>query len=309
MSDQPRELLDALVIGAGPAGLTAGIYAARAHLNAAVLEKGVPGGQVLLTWKVDNYPGFTGGTGADLAAVMEKQAREAGCRFIRGEATGLETEGDIKVVATTAGVIRARGVIIASGAKPNALGVPGEREHIGRGVSYCATCDGAFFGGLPVAVVGGGDTAVEEAIFLTRFANRVHLIHRRDKLRAVQAIQREFFAQRNVDVLWDSVVEEVLGDDRGVTGVKVMNVKTRKESRLDVQGVFIFVGVTPNSGFAAGKLDMDQWGFIVTDEVLRTSLHGVWAAGDVRSKDIRQISTAVGEGASAACMLDRSLHH
>lgn len=306
MIDDKERIYDAVIIGGGPAGLAAGIYAGRANLKTVILEKGLFGGAVLLTWKVDNYPGFRGESAADLAAAMEKQARDAGCEMSREEVVGLRTDREIKEVVTSSGSRLARGVIIATGARPNPLGVPGEKEFVGKGVSYCATCDGAFFQGMPVAVIGGGDTAVEEAAFLTRFASHVYLVHRRDKLRAVQSEQGELMSKENVTIVWDSVLEEIKGDS-GVSSVLLKNVKTSKNSTLDVKGVFIFVGISPNVEFMKGRLDADEWGFIKTDEDCRTSIPGIYAAGDVRSKKMRQIVNAVGEGATAAYILDKSL--
>jgi thioredoxin reductase (NADPH) len=304
---QSDDIFDVIIIGAGPGGLSAGLYAARANLRTVILERGIPGGQVLLTWKVDNYPGFPGGGGADLMAVMEKQARDAGCSFIVDEVVDARLAGPVKEIVTAGGTIRGRGVIIAAGARANRLGVPGEGEFIGRGVSYCGTCDGAFFAGLPVAVVGGGDTAVEEAVFLTRFASKLTLVHRRDSLRAKAREQQELFDKPGVAFAWDSVVEEILGDASGVSGVRLRNVKSGETSRLDVQGVFIFVGVTPNSEFLKGKVTLDGAGFVPTDAVGRTDVPGVYAVGDIRAKEMRQIVTAAAEGATAAWHLDRDL--
>ncbi len=309
MNTASADLYDVVIIGAGPAGMAAGIYTARANLKTLLLEKGMPGGQINMTWKVENYPGFPGGSGCDLVELMEKQTRRTGCAIVRDEVTGLVADAEVKQVVTASGILRSRSVIVATGARPNALGVPGEKKYLGRGVSYCATCDGAFFGGVPVAVVGGGDTAVEEACFLTRHASKVHLIHRRDRLRAVQAEQDDLMAKQNATVVWDTVVEEVLGNETGVNGVRLKNVKTGVLSILDVQGVFIFVGITPNSALLQGKVAMDEWGFVRTDEQCRTSLPGIWAAGDVRSKEMRQIANAVGEGATAAYFLERSLRN
>ncbi len=308
MSDQRTDdVFDVIIIGAGPAGLSAGLYAARANLRTLILERGIPGGQVLLTWKVENYPGFAGGGGAELVALMEKQARDAGCAIRTAEVVGARLAGPVKEIVTAAGAVRGRGVIIAAGARSNRLGVPGEGEYIGRGVSYCGTCDGAFFAGRPVAVVGGGDTAVEEAVFLTRFASSLTLIHRRDALRAKPREQQELFAAPGVAFAWNSVVEEILGDASGVTGVRLRNVNSGETGRLDVQGVFIFVGVTPNSEFIKGTVVLDQQGFVPTDAVGRTDVPGVYAVGDIRSKEMRQIVTAAGEGATAAWYLDRDL--
>jgi thioredoxin reductase (NADPH) len=307
MSGSSNDILDLVIIGGGPGGLAAGIYAGRARLKTVILEKGLPGGTILLTWSVDNYPGFPTGEARELAAIMEKQARDFGCEFLREEAVDLKHSGDITEVVTDAGVHRAKGVIISTGARSNPLGVPGEKEYTGRGVSYCATCDGAFFHELPVAVIGGGDTAVEEAMFLTRFASRVYLVHRRNKLRATQAIQEELMKMDKVEIVWDTILEEVNGDGKGVCSVALKNVKTGRKTDLEVQGVFIFIGISPNTGFLKGKVEMDEWDFIITDDHFRTNIPGVYAVGDVRSKEMRQIINAAGEGATAAYMVEKTL--
>ncbi len=302
------ETLDLVIIGGGPAGLTAYLYAARARLNCVLVEKLSPGGQVLVTDLVENYPGFPEPlSGFELMDRFLAQVKKLGLQTINGEVVRLETEGDLKKIVFSDGrVLESRAVIIATGARPNRLGVPGEKELTGKGVSYCATCDGPFFRDQEVAVVGGGNTAVQEAIFLTRFAKRVYLIHRRDQLRAQKILQERALANEKITIFWNRVVEEILGQDQ-VEGVRLRNVKTGEEETLKVQGVFIFVGISPQSEFVKGLLPLDEKGFIITDCEMRTEVPGVFAAGDVRSKACRQIVTAAGDGATAAYMAEHYL--
>ncbi len=302
------ETLDLVIIGGGPAGLTAYLYAARARLNCVLVEKLSPGGQVLVTDLVENYPGFPEPlSGFELMDRFLAQVKKLGLQTINGEVVRLETDGDLKKVVFSDGrVLETRAVIIATGARPNRLGVPGEKELTGKGVSYCATCDGPFFRDQEVAVVGGGNTAVQEAIFLTRFAKRVYLIHRRDQLRAQKILQERALANEKITIFWNRVVEEILGQDQ-VEGVRLRNVKTGEEETLKVQGVFIFVGISPQSEFVKGVLPLDEKGFIITDCEMRTEVPGVFAAGDVRSKACRQIVTAAGDGATAAYMAEHYL--
>ncbi len=302
------ETLDLVIIGGGPAGLTAYLYAARARLNCVLVEKLSPGGQVLVTDLVENYPGFPEPlSGFELMDRFLAQVKKLGLQTINGEVVRLETEGDLKKIVFSDGrVLETRAVIIATGARPNRLGVPGEKELTGKGVSYCATCDGPFFRDQEVAVVGGGNTAVQEAIFLTRFAKRVYLIHRRDQLRAQKILQERALANEKITIFWNRVVEEILGQDQ-VEGVRLRNVKTGEEETLKVQGVFIFVGISPQSEFVKGLLPLDEKGFIITDCEMRTEVPGVFAAGDVRSKACRQIVTAAGDGATAAYMAEHYL--
>lgn len=301
---------DVVIIGGGPAGLTAAIYAARSRLDTLMIEKMSPGGQVLVTDRVDNYPGFPEGiTGFELVDRMAAQARRFGVSEMTAEVTGVEPaeDGLVSVSVSSGGPVLARGVIIATGASHRKLGVPGEEEYAGRGVSYCATCDGPFFRDQEVAVVGGGDSAVQEAIFLTKFASKVYLIHRRDQLRAVKILQEKAFSNPKIEFVWDSVVEEVLGDDSGVTGVRVANVRDGSSSILAVTGLFVFIGMVPNTGFLKGVVEMDQRGFILADEWMRTSMTGVYAAGDCRAKPLLQIVTAVSDGATAAFAIEHAL--
>ena len=303
------KLEELIIIGAGPAGLTAGLYAARARLKTVLLERLSPGGQVLTTDVVENYPGFPGGiSGFELIDRMRRQAEEFGLQIRSQEVTKLDLSRGRKIVVTENGNLETKALIITSGATPQRLDIEGEGLFTGKGVSYCATCDGPFYRDADVAVVGGGDTALEEAIFLTRFANKVFLIHRRDKLRGTKLLQERAKAQEKIHFVWDSVVTRITGDS-GVKGVSVKNVKTGEKINLAVEGIFIFVGYCPNNQLAKGILDLDDRGFILTDINMETSVPGVFAAGDIRSKLLRQVSTAVGEGATAAVAAERYLEN
>ncbi|HIE03449.1 MAG TPA: thioredoxin-disulfide reductase [Candidatus Latescibacteria bacterium] len=302
-----KESYHLIIIGGGPAGLTAGIYAKRAGLDTVLLERTVPGGQAALTELIENYPGFPEGiSGAELVRRFEEQARKFGLEILTAEAERVELEGEWKIVRTDSGELRARALIVATGAQPKKLGVPGEEELTGRGVSYCATCDGPMFRDKVVAVVGGGDTAVQEGIYLTRFAKKVYLIHRRDKLRAARILQERLFKQEKVETIWDTVVKEIEGD-RNVEALRLHNLRTDEVSRLEVDGVFIFVGTRPNSEFMKGVVELDEGGYIVTRSRTETSVPGIFAAGDVQDSIFHQVSTAVGCGAQAAMMAERYL--
>jgi thioredoxin reductase (NADPH) len=296
---------DVIIIGGGPAGLSAGIYAARARLNSLLIERGAIGGQILNTGWVENYPGFPDGvSGIDLTTAMHKQAEKFGLETLLADFTGAKLKGKQKTVETSGGGFTAKTVIIAIGLERQKLGVPGEAEYIGRGVSYCATCDGAFFRGKPVVVVGGGNVAITEALELTRFASKITIIHRRDELRATKILRERAFAQPKIKILWDSVVDEITGE-AFVEKVKVSNVKTRKKSVLNVAGVFMGVGFKANTDFLKGALELDKNNSIVTDVQMATNFHGVFAAGDVRSGSVRQLIAATGDGAVAAISADR----
>ncbi len=302
---------DLVIVGGGPAGLTAGLYAARAMLRAVLIEKGAVGGQVLLTDWVDNYPGFPEGiSGFELIDKMAAQAARFGLATRLGAVTAMELGGPVKrLVLEDGGDITCRAVIIATGARPRQLGVPGEEEFTGRGVSYCATCDGPFYRGQEVAVVGGGNTAVEEAIFLTRFAAKVHVIHRRNELRATRILQEEAFANPKIAFVLDSRVQRVRGGAQGVEGVDIRH-NDGTERFLPVTGVFMLIGTRPNNDMLPlAELGADAQGFIPTDGEMRTRLAGVMAAGDIRSKAVRQVVTAAGEGAVAVLAAEEYLHH
>lgn len=297
---------DLIIIGGGPAGLTAGMYACRARLKTLLLEKLIHGGQVMLTDLVENYPGFPDGiSGFELSDRMRRQAERFGLEFQVGEVQGLDPGLPHKVILEDR-QLTAGAIIIASGARYRHLEVPGENELTGKGVSYCATCDGALYRDQEIAVVGGGDTALTDTIFLTRFAGKIHLIHRRDAFRGEKVLQEQVLAQEKVQIHWDTIVEEIQGT-AVVESLKLKDVKTGECSTLPVSGVFIFVGITPNSAWVRERVSVDEWGFIVTDAHMATSTPGVFAAGDVRSKLLRQISTAVGDGAIAAFSAEQYL--
>ena len=295
-----------IIVGGGPAGLTAGIYTSRARRKTVLLEKQGCGGQMALTWEVENYPGVGKISGFELGQRMEEQAREFGLKIETAEVSAVTRDGDRFVLSTSEGEYLCRSLIVTAGARNNRLGIPGESDLTGKGVSYCATCDGAFFRDVPVAVVGGGDTALEEAIFLTRCSNKVSLVPRRAEFRAEKYLQEKVAAEKKIEPVLDSVPEKIDGAEK-VEGLILKNVKGGGTSRLEVEGVFIFVGVTPNTEFLRGFLPVNEGGFVVTDENLETEVRGVFAAGDVRAKALRQIATAVGEGALAATRADHFL--
>jgi len=293
-------MYDVIIIGGGPAGLTAGLYNARARLKVALFERLAPGGQVLTTDWVENYPGFPDGvSGFDLMDRMKSQAEKFGLEIRNDEINRVEVSESKKVAYTHAEALETKTVILACGATWKKLGIEGEDRLMGKGISFCATCDGPFYRDQEVAVIGGGDTAVEEAIFLTRFVSRVHLVHRRDQLRATKLIQERAMAQEKIMFVWDTVPIRVLGEN-GVEGIALKNVKTGEISQKDVKGVFVFIGTIPNTELVKGQVKLDNNGFIITDDNMQTSVPGVFAAGDIRSKLFRQISTAVGEGATAS---------
>lgn len=297
---------DVFIIGGGPAGLTAGLYASRAKLKTLLVERMLLGGQVMTTTKVENYPGFPGGVdGPELMQRFQEHCQEFGLEVDNGDVTALRDAGELKYVTVDDREIATRTVIITTGAEPRKLDIVGEAAFIGRGVSYCATCDGAFFKNVEVAVVGGGDTAAEEALFLTRFASRVHLVHRRDALRATAILQERLAANAKIEFHWDTAVDSVEGDQSGVTALNLRQLKSGETSRLPVQGMFVAIGVVPKAHFLADILQLDDDGYILTDQECRTSMPGVFAAGDVRKKILKQIATAVGDGAVAAIMAEK----
>ena len=290
---------DIVIIGAGPAGLTAGIYAARARMNVLLLEKAVPGGQILVTDWIENYPGFPEGiSGFDLAEKMKVQAEELGLKIETAEVHSLNLSEESKQIVLKDKSITTNTLIIASGASPRKLGI-GEDKFMGKGISFCATCDAPFFKEKTVVAIGGGDTAVQEAIYLTKFAKKVYLVHRRDELRATKILQERAFANDKIEFIWDSVPTGVEGFF-GVESVKVKNVKTNEEKTLKADGCFIWVGILPNASFLNDAVDTDDFGFIRADVKMQTSVPGVYAAGDIRDTPLRQISTAVGDAAIAA---------
>lgn len=291
-------VFDVLIIGGGPAGLTAGLYGARSGLKTLMLEEAAPGGQAALTDRIENYPGFPEGiSGPELMQRFMEQAVSYGMEYKNESAKTFEDRGHTKVVFTAGQQYEASSIIIASGARARDLNVPGENEFKGRGVSYCATCDGPFFRNREVAVVGGGDAAVEEALFLTRFASRVKLIHRRDQLRAARVLQERANNNAKLQLIWNSVVEEIKGGQQ-VEGVQLKDLATGEQHWEPVGGVFVFIGTVPNTGFLPAAILNDK-GYVTADENLRTAIPGVFAAGDVRAKFLRQVTTAVGDGALA----------
>lgn len=300
-------MYDIIIIGSGPAGLSAAIYAQRACLDTIVIEKnGISGGQVLNTWEVDNYPGFPGVTGFELSRQFREHANKLGARVVQDEVVQVELSGNVKKVVCEEETYEARCVILASGAHHRTLEVPGEEELRGAGVSYCATCDGAFFRGRTVAVVGGGDAALEDAIFLARMCEKVYIVHRRDKLRGAKRLQERLQALENIEFVWNSETVAIEGNAQ-VEALRLRQTKTGEERRLDVDGVFIAVGIAPESELYAGQLELDEQGYIRSDESGQTSVPGVFAAGDVRTKALRQILTAASDGANCVASAERYL--
>ncbi|MEZ4551650.1 MAG: thioredoxin-disulfide reductase [Desulfobacterales bacterium] len=292
---------DLVIVGSGPAGLTASIYAARARLNTLVLEKSATGGQILVTDWIENYPGFPEGlSGADLVMKMAEQAKRFGVEIETNQVLSMQVTDAVKKIVLDDRTVTCKAVIIATGASPMKLGVPGEEEFYGKGISTCATCDAPFFRNSVVAAVGGGDTAVQESIFLTRFVEKVYLIHRRDELRATRILQERAIENPKIEIVWDSVLTAVNGSDAGVDSITVKNVKTGEQRELAVEGCFIWVGTTPNTSFLEGTVEVDRSGFVVVNEKMETSVPGVYAAGDVRNTPLRQVATAVGDAAIAA---------
>lgn len=300
-------MYDLIIIGAGPAGLSAAVYGKRAGLDLLVIEKNpMGGGQVLTTYEVDNYLGLPGINGFDMGQKFQDHAKAAGAEFITTSVTGLEDLGDKKVVHTEKGDYEAKTVILAAGAHHAHLGVPGEEELAGMGVSYCATCDGAFFRGRKVAVVGGGDVAVEDAIFLARFCEKVYLIHRRDELRAAKSLQNRLFELPNVEILWNRKVKEIKGEDM-VESLCLENSLSGEEENLEVNGVFIAVGIQPDTEAFRDLVECNAAGYVIAGEDCRSSVSGIYVAGDARQKPMRQIITAVADGANAATSVSLDL--
>ena len=291
-------MYDTIIIGAGPAGMTAALYAARSNLKVALIEGGLPGGQMNNTSDIENYPGYANISGPELAEKMFEPLENLGVEHLYGFVKDIENHDDVKKVITDDEEFETRTVIVATGSKHRLLGVPGEEELNSRGVSYCAVCDGAFFRDQDLLVVGGGDSAVEEAIFLTQFAKSVTIVHRRDELRAQRVLQDRAFANDKINFIWDSVVKEIKGENR-VESVVIENVKTNQVTEHAFGGVFIYVGLDPVSDFTKDLQIQDESGWIVTGDHMKTSVAGVFAVGDVRQKDLRQVTTAVGDGAIA----------
>jgi len=294
-------IYDVIIIGGGPAGLTAGIYLSRARMDTLLIEKALPGGQAILTEIIENYPGFPHGiAGPELMQKMEEQAVRFGLKIEYGEVEEVKIKEDkVKIVRINNQEYKTLTIILASGAEASKLEVPGEEELRGRGVSYCATCDAPFFKHQKIVVAGGGDTAIEEALYLTKFVWEVTIIHRRDRLRATKILQERVFANKKINFAWDSVVTRVLGNEK-VEGVLIQNKKTGEEKEIPCQGVFVFVGNIPNSNFLKKLVKLGEKGYILTDDNMMTSQEGIYACGDVRKKILRQVVTACGEGATAS---------
>lgn len=292
-------MYDTLIIGSGPAGMTAGLYAARSNLKVGIIEQGAPGGQMNNTSEIENYPGYDHISGPELSMNMHAPLEKFGVENIYGIVKSIEDAGDVKRVIIEDASYEAKTIILATGAKYRTLDVPGEEEYTSRGVSYCAVCDGAFFRNQDLLVVGGGDSAVEEAVYLTQFAKSVTIIHRRDELRAQKILQDRAFANDKINFIWDSVVKEIKGTDIKVSGVTVENVKTGELSEHEFGGIFIYVGVNPVTSMVADLGITDEAGWVITDERMMTPKAGIFAIGDVRQKELRQIATAVGDGAIA----------
>ncbi|MGH7539478.1 MAG: thioredoxin-disulfide reductase [Gemmatimonadota bacterium] len=306
MENHEHELI---IVGAGPAGLAAALYAGRSEIDAVLLESGVPGGQLLLTERVDDYPGVEDVGGAELAEMMAKHAAKFGVEASRGHVTRVSRDDEGRFLVDVEGGrrYRAPAVVFTAGGTPKRLGVPGEAEFLGHGVSYCAICDGAFFKDEPIAVIGGGDSAVEEGEFLTRYGSKVTVIHRRDELRAQAVLQERLFQNPKAEVIWNAVVEEIVGGPTGVTGVHLKDVESGERSELSVTGVFIFIGFTPNVAVLDEHVEHDPSGYLISDRDMRTSIPGLFVAGDVRSQLVRQITTAVGDATTAVFAADRYL--
>ena len=310
-----ENIYDVIIIGAGPAGLSSGLYASRAKLNTLILEKDKTGGQIVTTDEVANYPGsIEDATGPAIIARMVKQAEEFGAVRKKDTVLDVDLEGDIKVVKCQNGEYKTKSVIIASGAKPKKIGCPGEIELTGKGVSYCATCDADFFTDFEVFVIGGGDSAVEEAMYLTKFARKVTVVHRRDELRAAKSIQDKAFANDKMEFLWNSTVDEIKGDGI-VESIVFKNTKTGETTEFNAPeedgtfGIFPFIGFEPLSQLFKGKVEMDQGGYIVTDDNMKTDIEGVFAAGDIRVKSLRQVITAAADGAIAAVQAEKYIEN
>ncbi len=301
--EESNDVENVIIVGSGPAGFTAALYTARAHLDPLLITGNDFGGQVSITYEVENYPGFPEGiSGPELVGKMKEQAEKFGARIEYDHVEEIIMDEHPFVIRTAnEAVYKAKAIILATGARPRYLNVPGEKKYTGRGVSYCATCDGFFFTGKDVVVVGGGDSAVEEAIFLTKFATRVRIVHRRDELRASKIVQRRAFANEKIEFVWDSVVTEIVGDEEGkVTGVNIANTKTGERSQLQTDGVFIFIGHLPNNELFTNKLDLDEDGHLIIDNRTRTNVPGIFAAGEIADKVYKQVATSVGQGCAAA---------
>lgn len=307
MEGGEKKIYEVIIVGGGPAGLTAGLYTSRSRLHTLLIETGLLGGQMTTTELIENYPGFPQGiTGDELSRLMEEQAKRFGLEVVLQEVVEVKTDGEMKVVKTADAIYHCKATIICTGNEWRKLGVHGEQEFTGKGVSYCATCDGAFFRDSQIIVVGGGDSALTEALYLTKFAKEVMIIHRRDALRGTKIYQERVFANPKIKLLWNSIVQEIKGDTV-VRSVLVKNLKTGEQIELPTEGVFLFVGLLPRTQFLKGLVKLDEVGYIVTDENCETSVKGIFAAGDCRKRLLRQVATAVGDGAIAAFAAEKYL--
>jgi thioredoxin reductase (NADPH) len=298
-------MYDVIIIGGGPAGLVAGLYSTRARLACLLIESRTIFSQAITTERIENYPGFPNGIESfELIDRMKEQAKGFGLEFAFGDVKGFTKQGERWIVNLEDKDYESKTVVVATGASPKKLGISGEAEFCSRGVSYCATCDGPLFSDKDIVVVGGGDTALEEAIFLTKFAKKVVIIHRRDKLRATKLLQERAFSNEKIAFVWDSKLLEIFGKD-GVEGVRIKDLKTEQESQLLCHGVFLFIGLTPNTDFLMGEVELDEAGYIITDDEMKTSANGIFAAGDCRKKSFRQIITAASDGALASFSAQR----
>lgn len=297
---------DVIIVGGGPAGMTAGLYASRARLKTLLLEKMIIGGQMMTTTRVENWPGYPGGIGGpELMTRFQEHCVEFGLETDYGTVEKVIDNGSTKTLLVDGKEMICKAVIIATGAIPRKMGIEGEEALVGKGVSYCATCDGAFFREVPIAVIGGGDTAVEEALFLTRFASKVILVHRRDQLRATQILQDRAIANEKIEIAWNSVVDSFESDNSGLTGAVLKNTQTGETRKIEIQGMFVAVGVTPTTGFISDLVELTEDGYAKAGEDTKTNVPGIFVAGDNRTTILRQVSTAVGDGAVAALMAER----
>jgi thioredoxin reductase (NADPH) len=307
MEGGEKKIYKVIIVGGGPAGLTAGLYTSRSRLNTLLIEIGLLGGQMTITELIENYPGFPQGiNGDELSHLMEEQAKRFELEVVSQDVVEVKLEGDKKVVKTEEGSYLCEALIICTGTEYRKLGVPGEKEFAGKGVSYCATCDGAFFKDSQIVVVGGGDSALTEALYLTKFVKELSIVHRRDALRGTKIYQERVFANPKIKLLWNSVIQEIKGDSV-VRSVIVKNVKTGEVNEHPIEGAFLFVGLLPRTQFLKGLVNVDEAGYIITDENCETSVKGIFAAGDCRKKLLRQVATAVGDGATAAFAVEKYL--